>query len=339
MTTAEPIKITDLNTQCLIEIFKYLQVEDLCSLSQLHSTFRHAIGFVVRKRKCTFRFSAKEDAIPFCYRTGEFLKLYGDKIEDLYFALIGWFGKPFYLLLRMHLEVLIKSHCTRGNLKQFSLYDFHLRPKFIEDHPQFFKSLHSISMIKSIPYYKSIGWFFNQVVGDNTKRILIKDRHFPFNELVDAFAKISTSKLVCVHVELMPGPRGEDERDRRYVRVGHQVVNLPVNKTIKYIHIDRVGIVPEIHKFFPCIETVNKRLNGNFCWNSIGELKHLKKLTCTVNLKNENKDEILQCFKKLAKHNTLQELDLKTRPKDSGFPEELSKILRLMTNYPLFHIR
>lgn len=57
MSHVKPEKITkifDLPTECLIEIFKYLDYGDLYNLRQLHVALDDAIEYVVRNRKFIF---------------------------------------------------------------------------------------------------------------------------------------------------------------------------------------------------------------------------------------------------------------------------------------------
>lgn len=358
--TKIPTKIIDINTECLIEIFKNLNYQELLDLTKVYDGFYDAIEYVVMHGNFTFCISTSENKQLKCKLIEEFLKLFGNKIKRLNFELIGWFGKKMYWLLRMHLETLIKFYCMHGNVQYCSFDNFRLRPRFVSDKSNFFKSLQSISMLSAIPYHRDLNWFLNGVLSDNTKEIEIADRHFIFTGLVNVFAKINSSQLESVKIKCLPNPnprrryshRGyydsddsynndstddeeEEDPDDHYKKMGHKIVDLPANTTLKYLSVDRVGVIPNVHKYFPCIEIVNKISDNHYSWNSISKLRNLKKLTFSVD--QMKYDEVFTFIKKLAECDTLQTLHLymgSRRREKNEFETKISNIVRQMTSLP-----
>lgn len=62
MAEMKEIKIIDLNFDCLVEIFKYLDFEDLMNLKAAHNAFGEAIDYAVSKGNFRLATSWYDDA-------------------------------------------------------------------------------------------------------------------------------------------------------------------------------------------------------------------------------------------------------------------------------------
>lgn len=124
------LKITDLNDDCLIEIVKNLNSNDLISLYQANSRFTNAIEIVVPK--ITFKIEINADL----EKTEKFSKKFGDRIKILYVENENGLVK------------LIK-YFNGGNVKSCELVRLHgvIDEEFIEQNFVFFKMLQSLKLV------------------------------------------------------------------------------------------------------------------------------------------------------------------------------------------------
>lgn len=252
-------QLTDLNTECYIEIFKHLNYIELYHLTKMNDKFYDAIEYIMANKDFTITFSNYENIQEKCEFVGDFLQLFGKTIKHLNFQLVGWFGKQMYWLLRMHLETLIKFHCMHGNVKHLSFNNFRLRPYFVEDNSAFFKSLTSIQMFSSISYHRSLNWFLQHALSVKTKKIVIDDRCFTFEQMDRVLLKMAKSKLrFCkITLDVCTG-RSRCFECNDLTEIADKIVNMPVNRTLKYLNVEQCGPIPNILQYFPRITTANK---------------------------------------------------------------------------------
>lgn len=140
------IKITDLNNDCLIQIFNHLDYPDLLNVRKANSAFHDAVESVCRLKK--FEFNIKIPDLEHLKVLQAFLSLYGVAI------------KKSKIRISLHRDAslddvnLVIASCSQANISHCSLNNLHLIREFLAKNSGFLKSLESLTVHFSGPLFE-----------------------------------------------------------------------------------------------------------------------------------------------------------------------------------------
>lgn len=331
MSHMKPDKITDLQTKCLIEIFKYLDYEDLYNLKQSHVAFDDAIEYTVRNGKFKFTipsFDKDEDYLEKFVKIKNFIQLFGTQIKYLnVISADGWVDVPRIIIkFRKQLTTLIKNYCSGGNVKHCSFEELPVSMRFVNQNLPLFKSLESLRFKFAIEHsdFEEFIKFATQLELNRFEMTLMRcDMRFNFFETIAA-SKFETCIVRILNNDDMDdndmdddddfSDEDDDEEDddgdhSRRMRKP-KVTNAPIstNLTIKYLDLGYFIYDPAVLVHFPNIEVL-KYLEFS--------CKSLQPILLLTKLKNLELRYSIECFdrmtsflKKLSKENRLESLTL-----------------------------
>lgn len=285
------LKITDLNDDCLIGIFKYLKFKDLFTLFHIHKRFHCAIAGALQHVRVEI-YPSNTDAE--WEKIERFLKVLGNKIPKLGFLFhpdVEGFHRT---------NKLIQDYCSNGNVKDCMISDtcFHTsrRKEFFKDNINFFKSLKTL-FVPGLP-------------NDDFKTLLqittgLKQLHC-FNGIdscdINLLADILSLELEKLYIRCLANIPQE------------KISGLPVNSTIKELTLYHFNDKePSLFNRFQSIESFT--LDGsaaNVTTLLSFNLEKLKKLDffATEDFKKTvAASNFEQLFFKLADFNNLEELN------------------------------
>lgn len=300
--TAEPLKIIDLRTECLCEIFKYLKYTDLLSVQKSHAAFGAAIEGVVSTSNFSFIIRRIDGKCLKELRDIEnFLKMFGKQIKRLTIELTSY-DSAAHNLLCYQFERFIANYCVGGSVKHCVFINFHLRKSFLKELSSFFKSLETLEL-RSEMLERYSYWFWQYFTNDandaNLKALKIIGDNCHVGPV--GLSDIVVSKLeTCVlHV---PGS---------FTRSTTNVL-LPVNFTLRHLDLG------DMHTFdmdelvaFQSVETLNFCMCSNYTPGSLQRILYLRNLKeLRFVYKSLDFFKVSSFLAKLADRNQLQSLTL-----------------------------
>lgn len=330
MDVVEETKITDLNTDCLIGIFKNLSShEDLLSVKQANRFFSDAIDFVVRATKIKILIGAEEAEYEdeqigwyerdFLYtkqlRTiQDFLREFGKKIESLAIIIKSRFC---VFSINLFFQALIEHYCNGGNIKHCVIEELQWSPEFLENNLVFFRSLESLEVTFKDSEEK-VSFYLDFIFKLNVKQLKIYADVIGMNP----FKQIAQSRLQTVFIEARSGKIDYDENNE-----------IPINTTLKDMDLSfRFDSVYLRH--FPNIENLCYAISDDSSHNILSLVK-LKQLNIFIDgSKFDETSLMLEC---LANRDSLESLLLWMRTQRKSYSEEtyenkLTSILCKMAN-------
>lgn len=330
--TDPEIKIIDLNAECLIEIFKYLDYIDLLHLQKTHPAFDSAIEYIVKTRHLPLKIDIRrktEDVTSIV----EFLQLFGKQMKYLSIQIIDSLKQ----LVRYNfthfdaivdilpdLEQAIKNHCSGGNVKFCSLNLFELRREFLASNAKFFNELETLDVVNSINEC-DFPWFFDFVLASGVRKIKIII-YSGFSVSYDIFQRIAASQLESCIINF--NNCSDFSTD-----------NVPVNSTLKHLNLGQFEYDSNIlARCFPMIEHLYFEwisLNTEYLLDPILNLTQMKHLQFRCSCVEFN--QIATFFQTVAQRNHLETLSLKIwsvsdDDTHSNVEQSLAEILCKMTN-------
>lgn len=297
------LKITDLNTQCLIAIFKHLNYDDLHNVKRAHPTiFGGAVDLAASDGNFTFslqKVTNDNKQVKIMCNIMAFFKAFGGKLKQLNIKLKKE-NTTAYNLLCQHLETLIEYYCVAsGTVKHCSFDDFKLRRSFMKTNEKFFLGLESLRLVNSIGD-KHLPVVMQLVAAGGIKKIICRGAGF-HDTGFNVFAKIAKSRLETCILDMHDGVRG--------VIV---YFNLPKNESLKRLELGSYSYDPSVLTLFPNIEVLaySNDERHSFSLDPISALPKLKSLKLAY---DSNKwTENLSLLSKLADRNSLDSLVLES---------------------------
>lgn len=145
-------KITDLNTECYVEICRNLKWKDLLNLKLSHDAFGDAVDFIVRIREFPLVMMTNVEANSPEFEG--FLELFGRKIFflDIYFSVCceSLRGRGRSIDVDNRVESLIVTNCLDGNIRHCDFGELRLSKSF-------FTKKRSISFLNSL---ETLSWSY-----------------------------------------------------------------------------------------------------------------------------------------------------------------------------------
>lgn len=294
--------ITDLNTDCLIKIFNWLEFSELLYLKRIHVAFDNAIQEICKTNSFKFKIDMEdeENVFKMIKLVDEFLLLFGDIMKKSKIVIIADPENEDYEFFLRCLNSLIANRCIGSNITSCKLYGFHLGKQFFKRHAAFFKSLESLNLIETkfiAPL--NCAWLLDLFTGTQMKKLnLVKVAgNENANPTRDLMGRIASSELEWCSMSF-----SNYETDF--------TLNVPENYTLKNLCLEGILFNPNLLDKFVNIEVLNISVNADFdmSLSSIHNLKHLK---CLVLRNLRNIPEIVDLLSKLAENDILELLTLK----------------------------
>lgn len=248
-------KLVDLNTECLIEICNYLNCKDLFNLKKTHWKFGDAIDYVVSTSisdQMLFTINAEsgdfQNDLSFVKKC---LKTFGDRMKYLAIDL-AHFNKTnenARAMCQNDVEKAVQDYCSvaGNNIRYAVFHNFRLRTTtFLNTNKSLFEGLDSLTWITDTDYIneeKELLDLLEFVTTSKLKEIIIIPFYLHQMRLnVNIFPKIAASQLERCIIALGKSKRYFDK------------IELPINKTLKYLDLDECVYDLEILENFPNIE-------------------------------------------------------------------------------------
>lgn len=294
-------RILDLNTDCLIEIFKYLSIEDVCEVKKIHPKFDDALDHVVSKSnfvvpliKCD-----EDDSESFLFKIDlmrTFLSFFGKKIKYFNFRLHSYSMTAAYVISSRLMEIFIYNYCINGDMKVCHFNGLIFDKEFFASIKHFIESLEEIRV--DVKYLDDFIWILDFLISLKIKRIQIEPNYWFEIDPCVLFMKIAKSELEAVEFSsILLGISGP--------------ADIPINYTLKKLFLGHnVSFNLNYLKSFPNIENLRIQNRECYSWDPILELVKLKNLVVTY--ANESRDfrRFLAFLKNLAKENRLEVLEI-----------------------------
>lgn len=131
------LKITDINDDCLSEIFILLNSDDLIQLFGATSRFHNAIKRVLPKKDIKI----DGEHLPNLERLYNFLKLFSGQIKNLNVENL-WRPRDLQII-----EEMLSKYCVDGNVSKYACRFGTMSNAFINTNSKFFESLHSLKLV------------------------------------------------------------------------------------------------------------------------------------------------------------------------------------------------
>lgn len=261
------LKLTDLNNDCLINVFNQLDHSDLLNVKKTHPTFSDAVDAVCRTTEFEFTIDMKKDEnyLQTIRLIDEFLLVYGNQIQASDMRIICEADKADYELVLNRLRALIADRCNTSNITHCSLFDYPFTPKILHQNERFFKALESLTFCNRTES-TNYTWLFDFLPTSNLKefRAVVANQEPFFYEL---FAKIAASQLTLCRIISFP-------------QIADVSMNIPINHTLRRLYLHGVSFNPILFEQFPNI----KDLSVFFCGDNqnllapVGGLNKLQRL-------------------------------------------------------------
>lgn len=309
--------ITDLNTDCLLHIFKDLDYEDLLNLKKTHEIFSNAIDFTVSKGNYNFFIDFNANYMQKLRTIEEFLEKFGRKIKYLNITVRNM-NDDNQEWLTFCVEMFIKNYCANGNIKHYSFFG-KLHREFVEKNKTFFDSLETLETNWSASNPADFDLFLNPFLTNKIKKIKINGTYY--GRITDIFHKIARLQLESCSLDLETYEAKEDddssdnEDNEMEVHRLYQIDEMPINYTLKCLEYNHWGLNTDIVKFFPNLETLETVEVGWYGCPSLELVANLEKLKrfslkFEVELCDEELDAFFGMLTKLADKNQLESLEL-----------------------------
>lgn len=260
-------KITDLNTECFIEIGRNLDWKDLYRLKLTHSAFGHAVDYLAKTSE--FDFMVTTTSIS---EFEGFVEVFGKELKYLNIRFNGEWTNS----IIQRIELLIGIYCANGNIKRCLLDGFKLRKSFFMRNISFFNVLESLKLLRSTELI-DIDWLMEFVAtSKNIKEFYLTCNDGECNGSCDVLHRIASSKLeIC-------GLNFNSPSDlTREVRI------LPMNYTLKVLNLAWSQCDPVALTHFPNIECIKRFLQSDYSLNPILTLPALKTFELCLKLDTE----------------------------------------------------
>lgn len=340
MDEKKETKITDLNTSCLIEIFKKLNNEDLQSLKKARNSFGAAVDFVVRTSNIRFKIEAiginqEQDSqyVKQIRKIKKFLQEFGGTLKRLDIEIDG--ALMYHVSsISYHFQTIIENYCSNGNIKHCSLRNFELSTEYVEENLLFLRSLRSLEINYQFSNAELL-CLMDFIIGSRIEIIKIHSLSFPIQ--FNILKKIALSRLKAVSIfGSFEGENFDDYGD----------LDIPVNTALKTLILPWFSFDSAYLPHFPNIKVLEYVLYS-YPSNHVNDLVKLKKLGLTYN--SEEFGEISSVFERLTERNSLKYLALDDSYcteyaevygtfHHSGEEDLLSRILCKMTNLEELHL-
>lgn len=134
------LQITDLNDDCLTEIFKYLQLEDLNSLSVTNTRFFNPIKSAVPYIETTLNNLRSN----FKYNKDFFVN-FGDQVRNLHFQ----YFQP-YPFATIFFEKILNDFFRGNRVKHCTFTRCALSKGFVLRNAEFFRSLETLNLVETM---------------------------------------------------------------------------------------------------------------------------------------------------------------------------------------------
>lgn len=277
--------IFDLNTDCLIEICKILDNENLLNLKIAHKAFGDAIDTVVSTRDIQFIECWNEEniesAVKEMKKSAKFLTQFGHKLKRLSIdvrdvtAAFDSSRRSIESLISCHYQTLIESFCSNGNVKYCSFSNFDMPAEFLKDNFAFFDSLDYLEIEFNYGYKTKIPDFMlllHFIATTKIKNLRISIE-FDYTDIKDNILPIiATSQLESLEIRTLI------VQDLDYVDD-----NIPINTTLKILHCSCCLYSFDLRylSHFPNIESLVLNPSSSSCDQPdfIANLNKLQKLT------------------------------------------------------------
>lgn len=312
MSENEKLKITDLNSDCLSEIFKYLNHNDLVNLKGAHSAFNSATDHVasITKYEFVIKDRHKSRKVSNVIRSIDtFLQYFGDKIQHFHIKCYqGTSHEQCNSILYLHIETMLKFYCGNGNVKHLSITGFELREDFVRQNLRLFTSL---EFLNAAIDEDKLDWFveFFKTTGLNDSIGSTFDTEVNiFEKLVSTlFENLSMQFSHVTDEDLVPENLGSAR-----------------NHTLKHLELHGNPYHTTVLAHFPNIETLAyHHLEEDHELLSILELPKLKTFELTYGfLEFSNVEPFLI---KVARQNKLNSLTLNSERLSDTEPNEYEK--------------
>lgn len=247
------LKIVDLNDDCLTEIAKYLNTQDLMALFEAHRRFHPAVGNVVPHRCIVV------DELKDLGKVHKFLEKCGDKIRTMRIVNIE----------ASDMKVLLK-YLTGGQIESCEFgYEATtvMSEDFIEENSTFFKSLKTLKLTKINLTGSACEKLFDVIT--EVRRIDLYWVYFPnetsiFDVLTKIYSLRHLKTLWLVFCNLITAG------DRNL---------LPINTNIEELGLEQISLDFAFLSHFPNLRNLHvKYLNESFDYESL-KFDNLKKLS------------------------------------------------------------
>lgn len=279
MAEKEPTKLSDLNTDCLLEVFKYLQFEDLTNLKCVHAAFGDALDHIAstKKFKLCLNLYGFGDADNYnIYNASNslnaverYLKTFGRVVQNLNIATNDSQHNTINLQKNVFCTNLIRNYCVNGDVKTCAFANFDLSETFLVEHTEFLLALRSLEMVNSVFIGSKIGRLLDCLADSHEIRKLKISGVRVITES-NIFPKIAKSQLVTCIIDI--GLSIDHER------IDDVIVGVPFNETLKQLDLGDSLYDPVVLLHFPNIETLRYPLHGEYELQPIVAMPNLKKL-------------------------------------------------------------
>lgn len=322
--------IIDLNTYCLIEIFRYLDYKDWINLKLAHDIFGEACNHMVRVNGNDIKFELnsekKSDYFVQMDILERFLELFGNETRALNIKFSGSRRD------NRSIDALLEKYCMAGNIKHCNLNGLELRRPFFSKNMTFLNSLVSLKLHNSTNVLDAHLLLDFIATSRNLKEFYFSSTKCKLGNRYDFFRKIASSNLEICHINL---PMNRD--------LTREISSLPINYTLKELSSERSTYDPAILLYFPKIESLKLSFFEEFKYSMnpillLSELKSLD-LNCLFCVKTT----IPLFLPKLANQNNLESFTLRKFLRNSLTDmveeSEIANALCKMTNLKKLNLR
>lgn len=302
MEEKKELKITDLNDDCLTEIFKLLKPDDLLSSFEAHKRFSRPIENAVSDMCVTLNLTDCEKI------NKTFIETFSDKIRKLNVV-----NNADAVDRSSECRELISEYFSDGNLRNLSFDNFELNASFIVKNVNMFKSLNSFKLtfaeMNECDYEKLFEAIANVKELELSNYWYVGNRRYP-----DTISHVcSLLHLTKLKIRL-PSVR--------------DINTVPVNTTVKELSLYlSLPVDMLLISKFPNVDTLHLSVDRKCDYESseIPKMANLKRIS--IIFYNEFFTE--PYFLKLADPNTLESLDLQVKEINNNVGEALYQMIDL----------
>lgn len=239
----DPLKLIDLNTDCIIQICKYLNREDLCHFKMAHSHFDDAVDYIICANDTELPVIHKETLVHTLKFIKKYLQLFGDKIKNLKIPMRAK-GLPHGKTINDVLELLITKYCSAGNIKHCAFRGFQPSKRFFETNSNFLSGIHILKL--GFKQDGSLDWLIDSLL---TSQKLLNLSLYACGTLdeLNLFSKIAASQLESFQCELT-----KSNSKRKH----HDISKIPINHTLVHLAIWEFDMNPAYLSCFPKLESL-----------------------------------------------------------------------------------
>lgn len=346
-------KIIDLNTDCLIKIFKYVNNVDLLHLLEAHEKFTDAVNYIAQNELCEFAFTQREfkdDCLLKLQYLEKFLQLFGNHLKGICISLpftqevlsfrfnppeMNWCENcESYIEFKNNtvtkVRSLIEQYCSENEqLEYFAVYTVAFGKEFFENNARLFKNVQILHLREALFFDErfDLSWIFN--VMPNLKHLVIIEcsRNILMNKTIvpfDVIRKVAESQLK--ELTFLPGEE---------LKFDHDDTTIPINTTLMKLNIGRCNgrDLSFFAKHFPHLQAVRYNEENSQFRPSIAplvpilELQNLKHFSFIFDSKNLKEIELF--VHQAALLNTLETLHLQSKFETTEFAVNDTEMKRI----------